>query len=582
MRSRSLLGLSIFALLAGPVSAADQPLIYVQGGPWSQQRYDYYWQDQGSRIMPIAWLKALKQPNGQPFLDSLARYGYLSDPGNSNGLPVGFTLHDSDIGQIAGMTCAACHTRQITVKDNVYRIDGGPAFADYQGFVLGLDDAVRQVLATDAAFDAFAVAVLNTPKPDPGVRNKLKTDVTKWSHRHHALVMGALPPSQPAWGPGRLDAVGMIFNRLTGLDLGLEIDDFVISDNIKPADAPARYPFLWNAAVQDRTQWPGFARNGSDILGLLRNVGEVFGVFGEFQPVQGLLSTDYTKNSLNFDGLNKLEQLVRQIPPPAWPWPIDPALAARGKKVYQRSMDKGGCAECHWIDPITPGTPRFPGVQTWATPIQKVGTDTRELGYWPVPEPGSKGRMANSGALQGSWIPTVTKDRLQLNDTAFNILATSVAGAIIEHYISLSKTGAAASQPTSARTLDVPESLRDQLKDLEDAFAAPTTQSGYESRVLMGIWAAAPYLHNGSVPTLVELLKPAEQRVSEFKVGPEYDPVTVGLAVAQPQSNYTLKTTADCGNPKALNSGNSRCGHEFGTQLSEQEKKELLEFLKTL
>jgi hypothetical protein len=44
------------------------------------------------------------------------------------------------------------------------------------------------------------------------------------------------------------------------------------------------------------------------------------------------------------------------------------------------------------------------------------------------------------------------------------------------------------------------------------------------------------------------------------------------------QFNYTLTTTG-CGN---LNSGNSRCGHEFGTQLSPDEKKALLEYLKTL
>ncbi|MGB8900889.1 MAG: hypothetical protein WCC90_17330, partial [Methylocella sp.] len=41
-----------------------------------------------------------------------------------------------------------------------------------------------------------------------------------------------------------------------------------------------RYPFLWNAARQDKTQWPGFAKNGIDLLGLARNLGEVYGVFG--------------------------------------------------------------------------------------------------------------------------------------------------------------------------------------------------------------------------------------------------------------------------------------------------------------
>ena len=100
----------------------------------------------------------------------------------------------------------------------------------------------------------------------------------------------------------------------------------------------------------------------------------------------------------------------------------------------------------------------------------------------------------------------------------------------------------------------------------------------YEARVLEGIWAAAPYLHNGSVPTLAELLKPAAERVRSFKVGPAYDLVNVGLAVQQSKFDYTLETT-DCSD---RNSGNSRCGHEFGTSLSAEEKKALLEYLKTL
>jgi hypothetical protein len=110
------------------------------------------------------------------------------------------------------------------------------------------------------------------------------------------------------------------------------------------------------------------------------------------------------------------------------------------------------------------------------------------------------------------------------------------------------------------------------------AAAPPPPKGSYEARVMQGIWAAAPYLHNGSVPTLAELLKPADRRVKAFKVGPAYDTVNMGLAAEQTQFNYTL-TTTDCSN---LNSGNSRCGHEFGTQLSPDEKKALLEYLKTL
>ena len=53
---------------------------------------------------------------------------------------------------------------------------------------------------------------------------------------------------------------------------------------------------------------------------------------------------------------------------------------------------------------------------------------------------------------------------------------------------------------------------------------------------MQGIWAAAPYLHNGSVPTLAELLKPPAQRVKQFKIGPAYDTVNVGLAIEQTSS----------------------------------------------
>jgi hypothetical protein len=79
------------------------------------------------------------------------------------------------------------------------------------------------------------------------------------------------------------------------------------------------------------------------------------------------------------------------------------------------------------------------------------------------------------------------------------------------------------------------------------------------------------------VPTLAELLKKPADRVKKFKIGPAYDIVNVGLAADQTQFDYELQT--GCGD---INSGNSNCGHDFGTTLSEQEKKALLEYLKTL
>jgi hypothetical protein len=104
-------------LLEPEVSAAQSstPVMVDQGPNWTPStRREFYSRDQGSRIMPLRWIQALKQPNGAPFLaENLGRYGYL--PGTSPGLPIGFTAAGPAGQEVIGMTCAACHTRQITV-----------------------------------------------------------------------------------------------------------------------------------------------------------------------------------------------------------------------------------------------------------------------------------------------------------------------------------------------------------------------------------------------------------------------------------------------------------------------------------
>ena len=556
------------AMLAPLASSAAAPLPVDQGKEWTASaQKDFYSRDQGSRIMPLRWIAALKQANGEPFMAaSLGRYGYLpNEKSRPAGLPVGFTVGNGSGGQEIGMNCSACHTRQIEVNGVSYRIDGGPGIVDFQSFLADLDTAVNTVLTDQQAFTDFARAVLG-PSPTPDEKTKLRAAVQAWHLPYHTLMKGALP--MPPWGPARLDAVSMIFNRLTGLDIGPP-PTYMIPENIKPATAPVRYPFLWNAAIQDKTQWPGFSSNGNNILGLARNLGEVYGVFAVFHPKKDawrLLGYDYLHdNSANFQGLNALEDLVRKIGPPKWPWKVDQALASKGKAIFTRKTAQGGCADCHGI---TPGVTRFPDQKTWNTPILDVGTDSREYEVlaWTV----------KTGVLEGAKIPFLTQP-LKPIDTAFNALATSVLGSILQHYVPVLMKTEGQAEAKGPQSPFSPET-----ESLKDAFKAPVTDAtpsyAYESRVLEGIWAAAPYLHNGSVPTLAELLKPAAERVSSFKVGPAYDLVNIGLAVDQTKFDYTLQTT-DCSD---RNSGNSRCGHEFGTTLSSDEKKALLEYLKTL
>ena len=81
---------------------------------------------------------------------------------------------------------------------------------------------------------------------------------------------------------------------------------------------------------------------------------------------------------------------------------------------------------------------------------------------------------------------------------------------------------------------DLNASLKTRLGDMYRKPAASDAGAAYESRVLRGIWATAPYLHNGSVPNLWELLTPAKDRKPSFMVGSRlFDPKNVGYATDQ-------------------------------------------------
>ncbi|MBI3853627.1 MAG: hypothetical protein HY298_25560 [Verrucomicrobia bacterium] len=100
---------------------------------------------------------------------------------------------------------------------------------------------------------------------------------------------------------------------------------------------------------------------------------------------------------------------------------------------------------------------------------------------------------------------------------------------------------------------------------------------GYCSPPLDGLWMRAPYLHNGSVPTLRDLLEPVDKRPAYFYRGYDvFDPVNVGfISHAPPAIRVGWKHDAK-------ERGNGNQGHTYGTGLSDAEKQSLIEYLKTL
>jgi hypothetical protein len=121
------------------------------------------------------------------------------------------------------------------------------------------------------------------------------------------------------------------------------------------------------------------------------------------------------------------------------------------------------------------------------------------------------------------------------------------------------------------------------------------TKIVYKARPLNGIWATAPYLHNGSIPTLYDLLSPYDERPKSFWLGNrEFDPVKVGYVTTRLAGGFEL-VAADR-RTGALVRGNGNGGHLFespanpaqrrpgtiGPALNPHERAALVEYLKTL
>ncbi|MFO0904441.1 MAG: c-type cytochrome [Pirellulales bacterium] len=109
--------------------------------------------------------------------------------------------------------------------------------------------------------------------------------------------------------------------------------------------------------------------------------------------------------------------------------------------------------------------------------------------------------------------------------------------------------------------------------------------SGYLAPPLDGIWASAPYFHNGSVPTLWHLLRPDQRPEVWRRRSKEYDSQRVGLAV---EERSTLPAASSLSKAErreyfdASRFGKSNAGHDYPAALSDEEKTALLEYLKTL
>jgi hypothetical protein len=631
--SLSLIGVFHAAHAQGssPVGCGAQLRCLDQG--WTDEdRSWWYTVSQGSRLLPLDWLQALEQPGLQErfFSDAnMARFNYLPNPqseDNPRGLPVGFAI-DQETGARAdimcdtfpaacengtmrkpwvGMNCSACHTGQITYKERTIRIDGAPALADFQNFTKELLLSLKETRDDPGKFDRFARAVLGdtlSVERRIGLGAELAEQIT-WLERVESKNGTPLP-----YGYGRLDAQGHILNKIS---LVVSVPEQLAGFG---SDAPASYPHIWNAPQHRKLQWNGIASNlprslrleliagkETDLGALVRNTGEVLGVFAHID-IDEKSRTTY-RSSLRLSNMIDLERRLGRLESPRWPEhllePINWDLAVRGKPLFEAH-----CQSCH--QPLDPRELRLPANEAMLD-LQKSGTDLALACNAFL-------HRSEAGVMEGRRQFIFVGERLAKQDFTRSMLTNAIVGAILGRSDELVRKPF---EDVFFRARDalfpaIVEDDREYLPGVKDPVKKARAEAclkaqadilAYKSRPLNGIWATAPYLHNGSVPSLYDLLLPARvrnvipkadlaayleslsrppttgTRPESFAVGSrEFDPVNVGIKIDTAGSRFQFKVLDDTGAPLP---GNFNSGHDYATTLREDQRRALVEYLKTL
>jgi hypothetical protein len=550
---------------------------------WSgDQRHWYYHANQGTLTfgIPYEWFIALEQP-----VISLAEFGRLSDPvyldrfgfipGNAEAsgsdLPVGFARG----GPMAlasgeawpnprtkermtglGLTCAACHTGRFTYQGTAVIVDGGPALTNLLKFKEGVGLSLLFTRYVPFRFKRFADRVLG-PEAGWEQRDALKAqlaDVLNQYKANKSLEDGVATQSVEE-GYARLDALNRIGNQVFSIDLKNP-------KNYAGSSAPVHFPRIWNSPWFDWVQY-----NAAIEQPMVRNAGEALGVSAALNlidPAKGLFSS-----GAQIKTLVEIEKQIAGDQPnaekgfsglksPEWPKdilpPIDQALAAKGAQLYTQH-----CESCH-LPPVK--SKAFFESKRWLPPNQ-AGEHYLELEPIPITHIGTDPAQAEDMKNRHVSVPA----GLGITSSEFG----PALGEVVEKVVN---TWYDSQQPA------ISEADRSRMnghrKNGIQALLA------YKVRPLNGVWATPPYLHNGSVPTIYALLSPVAERPARFYLGNrEYDPVNVGYRTEKLGGGFEFDTSLR---------GNHNTGHEFndgkgqgviGPKLSPDERRALIEFIKT-
>jgi hypothetical protein len=606
----------LFPALPEPVRIFD--VIWLDQSWTKDQREKYYQTSQGTVILPYSWFLALEQPPFEfwPFRfhheelfdtdENLTRYRLIPDDWpkyNPDRLPIGITkevIPDEYVDLLGqghkewlSYSCAACHTAQIKYKGVGIRIDGAPGQWSFTQFNSTLANLLILTDTDRAMFDRFAERVLRREgKPaNQSEKNKLGAQL-KTFLKSPPIQNGVLAVFRNTYptleGFGRMDALGRGANgQFAQLDLR----------NVLVANAPVSIPPLWYTHDFDWVQSVAAIRQPMG-----RNLTESWGVnvavnLKDTDPKDLYASTHPIKD------LFWMETLGSVLDPPEWPQDIFGSInteaAKRGKylyedKVFTNALEpaqeefwpnpsrprKGLCARCH--APVKEQEPNQYGKSYWQLPIYRldvIGTDPSDAVNFNRRKvyTGDLKQVLFNGADQVGIGEALQKTTTEIEDRLY-------------------------------KEAKIPPEQQTVMNGFRpNDFRAPL---GYPARPLASYWTTAPFLHNGSVPNLYQLLSPVNERDRSFWTGDlEFDPVNVGYMTKEFPGGFEFRVRDTFFNAvsNALRgffssgtfrftrdiAGNSNAGHEFrdapkgtpgviGPFLTPRERVDIIEYMKVL
>ena len=601
-----------------------------------QAAIDYHHLTEGADSFPYDWVLHLKSasykgPDGQPapLLSLLeSKFGFLKSPDHGDflsttiGLCIGWTNATPDnmdarandgatpvrsgeggakATKVVGTSCSLCHSGGWNVGGKFYRLEGAPSRVDSMGYFEELARSTLNLLAKKKVMAEF-LRDLHVADPDEEAKAQVDfffSEVGKDSHlgpfdlgelsgmltmllashnkitRLHkaarAITASLERLYRLTYGFGPDENIGDMKQRLAVLGKLCSGDDpravvtepgparFDAFDRLANAviknvsglnyDAPVRYPPCWGMKYTAMVHY-----NANTNAVLMRNAGEAVGL-------GAVVTSDQWDSSVNFKNLDRIEKLFYDIKIPQWEklFADQPQLAvkkdllARGQQLYEQS-----CKSCHETQDRVGPTNKLYMDHLYS--FQMIGTDPKQgTNLDPIGEVMNKDLRALTLGTRGRFYDKYGIGEEQRKEWELR----DIRGG---EFFRWTHNGDSTQQALYGNNYgDVQPGL------------------GYRARHLAGMWAAAPFLHNGSVPTLQDLLSPSAKRPKYWRMhGYDYDTDRMGVKAipasggGDPMDRELFDSTLP---------GNDNHGHEgpeFGTTLSSQDKAALIEYLKVL